>query len=330
MPTVTVIIPAFNVAAYLPAAVQSVLAQRYTDFEVIIVDDGSRDATAEIARSYTDPRVRLVSQANRGLAGARNTGIRHARGEFIAFLDADDLWHPDKLGAHVALLTRHPEVGVSYSQSAFIDDAGQPLNYWQRPKTDRIKPEDVLLRNPIGNGSAPVIRRLTLEAIAFPGTRPELQEQSYFDESFRQSEDIECWTRIALQTTWQFAGIAQPLTLYRVNSGGLSANLVKQLESWERFIAKTSAYAPAFIARWAPLARAYQYRYLARRAVRQGDPLMALQLLWRAISSTPRILLQEPVRTGVTLGAALVQALLPDALYRRLESRLMNVSIRAR
>jgi glycosyltransferase involved in cell wall biosynthesis len=330
MPTVSVIIPAYNVADYLASSVQSVLDQTYADFEIIIVDDGSRDATAAVATAFKDPRVRLVRQANRGLAGARNTGIRLARGTYLAFLDADDLWHPDKLAAHVGLLESRPEVGVTFCQSAFIDDTGSPLNYLQRPKLDDIRPEDVLLRNPVGNGSSPVIRRATLNCIAFVAELHGRPEIFYFDESFRQSEDIECWTRIALQSAWKFAGIGQALTLYRVNSGGLSANLMKQLESWECFIAKTATYAPQFVARWASLARAFQYRYLARRAVRQGDPLTALRLLARAVSSAPAMLLREPIRTLVTLGAATIQVLLPIRVYRVLESGAMGLSTRTR
>lgn len=326
VPTVSVVMPVYNVARYVEEAIASVLAQTWLDFELIIVDDGSTDDSVARCQRFDDHRIRIVQQENRGLAGARNTGIRHARGHYIALLDSDDLWSPHKLAAHVAHLDRRPEVGVSYSQSAFIDDAGRPLGYLQAPKLDDIHAADVLLRNPVGNGSAPVIRRATLDAVRFTVPMGEELRACYFDESFRQSEDIECWTRIALQTRWRFAGIGAPLTFYRVNSGGLSAQIENQLASWERFVAKMSAYAPDFAARHVPLARAFQLRYLARRAVRMGRGALGLRYALRACATAPRMLLREPARSAVTVAAALCASVLPDPVYRACERGAMCVA----
>ena len=323
MPRVSVIIPAYNVERYIDASMQSVLQQTHSDFELIVIDDGSTDGTAARAACHLDPRVRVVTQANRGLVGARNGGIRAARGELLAFLDADDLWQPTKLARHVAHLDARPQVGVSYCASAFIDDDAVPLGYYQRPQLLDVQPRDVFLRNPVGNGSAPVIRAAALRQIAFVGADALIE---YFDESFRQSEDIECWLRIALTTNWTFEGLAEPLTLYRVNPGGLSANLERQLESWERVVAKTAIYAPDFVHRWAPRARAFQLRYLARRAVRQGAATTALRLCLRALACDPAIAWQEPARTGSTLVAALMRAGLPQGLYSGLERAAMSLS----
>ena len=89
-PLISVVMPVFNVERYVAEAIGSVLAQSFADFELIIVDDGGKDRSMEICRSFGDPRIRIVSQANRGLAGARNSGILAARGEFVALLDSDD------------------------------------------------------------------------------------------------------------------------------------------------------------------------------------------------------------------------------------------------
>ncbi len=121
-PKVTVVVPAFNVSKYIAASLRSILAQTFTDFEVIVVNDGSTDDTAKIVAAFRDPRIQLLTQKNRGLAGARNSGIRLAKGEYIAFLDSDDLWLPEKLDRHVRHLDSKPRVGVSYSGSSFIDD----------------------------------------------------------------------------------------------------------------------------------------------------------------------------------------------------------------
>jgi glycosyltransferase involved in cell wall biosynthesis len=320
MPKVSVIVPVYNVERYVGAAIQSVLDQTFQDFEILIIDDASPDQSIAVCRRFTDSRIRIIQQANRGLAGARNTGIRNAKGEYLAFLDSDDLWTVDKLEKHVAHLNRYPEVGLSYCRSAFVDQEGEPLHYHQMPKLKDIDPVHLLCRNPVGNGSAPVIRKQVFEEIQFMDDLHGSLEVCYFDEHLRQSEDIECWLRIALKTNWSLEGLPEPLTLYRVNTGGLSASLFKQLASWEAVIEKTHGYAPRLIDQWGSLARAYQLRYLARRAVQLRDAKLALKLVHESISTDPRILLQEPQRTLLTLIAAWVLALFPEKLFQQLES----------
>lgn len=322
MPKVSVVLPVYNVERFVQGTVESVLAQTYDDFELLIIDDGSPDRSVEICRHFEDPRIRIISQKNRGLAGARNTGIRHAGGEYVAFLDADDLWLPEKLARHVAHLDRVPEVGISFSRSAFIDQDGNPLNYYQMPRLTDITLGHLLCRNPVGNGSAPVIRASVLAQIAFAPDESKLEW--YFDETLRQSEDIECWIRIAVQTGCRVEGIPEALTLYRVNADGLSADVFKQLASWECVIEKTRAYAPELIEEWGSLARAYQLRYLARRAVRSRDGRVAMELFHRALRTDPRILFEEPQRTLLSGAAVYVLALLPCGLYSRLESQALR------
>ena len=166
-PFVSVIIPTYKVERYIAQTIQSVLDQTYSHFEVLVIDDESPDRSIEICQRFQDPRIRIIRQKNRGLAGARNTGIRHAQGTYLAFLDSDDLWRPEKLMQHVLHLESSPEVGVSFSRSAFIDTDGHPLGIYQMPKLTGINGPYLLCRNPIGNGSAPVIRRTALEAIQF-------------------------------------------------------------------------------------------------------------------------------------------------------------------
>ena len=167
MPIVSIIIPIYGVEAFIAATLQSVLDQTFQDFEVILVDDASPDRSVEICQQFTDPRLRIVRQENRGLAGARNTGIRHAQGELLAFLDGDDLWLPEKLARQVQHLQNHPEVGVSFCPSLLIDEDGQLTGDRLMPPLTNITPQALLRGNPIGNGSAPVVRRAALEAIQF-------------------------------------------------------------------------------------------------------------------------------------------------------------------
>jgi len=321
-PIVTVVMPVFNTEKYVKASVQSVLAQSFADFELLIIDDQGTDASMEICRRFSDPRIRIISQENRGLAGARNTGIRNAIGQYIAFLDSDDLWHPEKLKRHVAHLDAAADVGVSYAASLMIDDDGNELSIIQKPKLHAVDAATVFTRNPVGNGSAPVIRRDTLDAIAHHSERT--GEENYFDETFRQSEDIECWIRIALTTDWRFEGIVGSLTYYRINSGGLSANTIRQFETWLRVRTKVRAIAPEFAAKWGRAAEAYQLRYLARRSVRMLDRGLAIKLAFKALRLYPQILLTEPVKTASTLAASICLRCLPEQAFSRLQSRLMG------
>jgi glycosyltransferase involved in cell wall biosynthesis len=127
MSTVSVIIPAYNQAHYLSAAVHSVLTQTHDQLEVIVVDDGSTDRTRDVVERISDPRVRYVHQQNAGLSAARNTGIRHARGDFLSYLDSDDLFLPDKLRVLLGAFDQNPALGFAAGQSILIDEAGQLL-----------------------------------------------------------------------------------------------------------------------------------------------------------------------------------------------------------
>jgi glycosyltransferase involved in cell wall biosynthesis len=326
MKKVSVIIPVYGAEKYIAATMQSVLEQTYKSFELLIIDDGSPDKSIEVCQQFTDPRIKIIRQQNRGLAGARNTGIRHAQGDYLAFLDADDLWLPEKLEKHVEHLENSPSVGVSFSCSAFIDETGKPLGLYQKPKLTGITIPNLLCRNPISNGSAPVIRREVFEAIKFQDNLYGTVEDFYFDDRFRASEDIECWFRIAIQTEWQIEGIPEALTLYRVNSGGLSASVFKQLDSWEQVIEKTRSYAPDLVAQWENPARAYQLRYLARRAITLKDGSIAVKLFHRALATHWRILLEEPRRTLLTWSATYLLWLLPQPFYYQLEGLALKIT----
>jgi glycosyltransferase involved in cell wall biosynthesis len=306
MPLASIIVPAFNVAKTLSATLNALLAQTFTDFEIIVVNDGSTDTTAAILQEYEGiPGFKVITQRNRGLAGARNTGISAARGQYIGFCDADDLWLPEKLERHVAHLHAAPRVGISYSGSALIDDDGVSLGMAQSPRLKNITPGHIFKRNPIGNGSAPVIRKAVFTAIAHRPSSEKTRDW-YFDETFRQSEDIECWLRIALTTQWQFEGIEGDLTQYRINAGGLSAATDLQLAAWERMVEKLSRIAPEFFAKTAKTARAYQLRYLARRAINDKDTGRAVDLLTQSLAQSWQPLWEEPRKSFTTIAAALV------------------------
>jgi glycosyltransferase involved in cell wall biosynthesis len=315
MPRASIVVSAYNTLKTLPETVESLLAQDYDDFDVIVVDDGSSDGTSDWVQSHPDPRLRLVRQINRGLAGARNGGIAATDATYIGFCDGDDLWEPQKLSKHVAFLDSNPKVGLTYSGSMLIDAHSIPIGVTQSPKTSDITARDVLLRNPVGNGSAPVLRRACLDEIMFC-PKGETRTQ-WFDEMFRQSEDIECWLRIVLTTNWQIAGTDEPLTRYRIISSGLSANLIKQFETWTRVADRVSELSPDFARAHVPAARAYQLRYLARRAVTLGAGRTALSLMRQSVVSSLHPVINEPFKTGSTIAAGLVLVLGGGPIVRR-------------
>ncbi|NEO69728.1 glycosyltransferase family 2 protein [Moorena sp. SIO3H5] len=325
MKTVSIIIPVYGVEKYIATAVQSVINQTYQNFEMLIIDDDSPDESINICRQFSDPRIKIIHQNNRGLAGARNTGIRNSKGDYLAFLDGDDLWLPQKLERHIEHLEKFPDVGISFSPSALIDEAGTFMGAYLMPKLTNITISDLFRESPIGNGSAAVVRREVFDIIKYQDNLYGSTEDYYFDEHFRRAEDIECWLRIAIKTDWKIEGIPEALTLYRINTQGLSANLLKQFESLEQMIEKTRSYAPKLTSRWENISRAYQLRYLARSAVRLKVGSDAVRLIHRSLSNHWRILLEQPRRTILTLIAAYMLWLLPKSLYAQIELLVSNL-----
>jgi glycosyltransferase involved in cell wall biosynthesis len=315
MSTVSVIIPVYNVEQYIGAAIESVLHQTYQDFEILVVDDGSPDRSLEIVQTFVDPRIKLLRQANGGLASARNCGMRHASGEYIAFLDGDDRWMPAMLHLHLNHLKQNPEIGVSFNPSTLIDSEGNDLGQALNPKLHPIQLADLFRCNVVGNGSAAVLRQAVCEAVKLPAETG--KPDRYFQESLRANEDIEFWLRIAIQTSWQIAGIPQALTQYRVNPHSLSRNFAGQLAYGQQALEIIRTYAPDIADQWGKVFMAYQFRYLARHAIRHRCGSDAVAMIHQALSTYPALVWEEPRRTLLTWATA--QAL-------RLYDRVMELT----
>lgn len=200
MPTVSVIIPAYNQAHFLSDTLRSVLDGTYQDLEIIIVDDGSTDNTRQVAESISDPRIRYIFQENSGLSSARNTGIRNASGSLLTYLDSDDLFLPEKLSLLTDILEREPEIGLVAGQAIIIDENNQPLG---EVFTEPI-PKDItnlLFGNPLHVGSVLL--------------RSEWQDKvGFFDQNLRSYEDWDMWLRLA-RAGCQMGWVAKPVSLYR-------------------------------------------------------------------------------------------------------------------
>jgi glycosyltransferase involved in cell wall biosynthesis len=210
-PLVSAVIPVYNGARFVAEAVRSVLEQTYEPIECIVVDDGSTDDTAEIVRGLGGG-VRLVQTPNGGVARARNRGVEHARGELLAFLDADDLWRPDKIERQVELLLERPEVGFVYTDLEEIDGAGRPRRYRRAPEPESALRNTVLMEGDVMNVTTSGLIRRTVFAAA-----------GGFDERLSTSADSDLGCRIA--SSFPIARIPEPLACYRIHANQMHDDL---------------------------------------------------------------------------------------------------------
>jgi len=205
-PAVSIILPTFNRLEFIPAAIESVLAQSFTDWELIVADDGSSGDTRSYLQTLADPpRVRVIWLAHTGKPSVvRNAALRAARGEYVAFLDSDDVWLPGKLATQIASLRRHPKRQWSYTRFAQLDATGHPrasanITDWPAPGgwiLEKLLKEETVIALP----SVVVSRQL-------------LRELGGFDEELAMCEDDELWLRLAAHG--EIDGVDEPLTLVR-------------------------------------------------------------------------------------------------------------------
>lgn len=224
MPKVSVIIPTYNCERYLPDALESVFKQSFRDFEVVIVDDGSTDGTQEAVKKFKKKygeKVNYVYQENRGLACARNTAIRHSRGKYIAILDADDMFLPDRLKEGVKAFEEHPEVGLVHANIFWMSEAGRIIS---TPKRDvsvlsgRIF-RHIFLRNAHVSISTVLVKKECFDSVGL------------FDENLSRlgCEDREMWLRIS--NVYPFLYIDRLLGLYRIRHDSMSRDKGKMLRA---------------------------------------------------------------------------------------------------
>ena len=316
---VSIVLPLYKSKRYVRQAIDSVLAQTHEDWELIVVDDGSPDDSGDMVRAYGDPRIIVRTRENTGPCRSRNFGIGQATGEFVGFIDHDDIWLPEKLEKHLAHLARRPDVGVSYGPSEFIDVDGASLGLFQVPKLLDIDAREILCRNPVGNGSVPIIRRELLEAVKFEAERDGKLEWMYFDDDAARWEDVELWLRMATTTDWKFEGIPDCLTQYRIVPDSIAGTPDTKQAAFENGLERVRRYAPELIAEHGAAGRAYHLRFLARRLIEAGDGKGAVTYMHRAIGAWPGVLREDPRRTLMSLAAAYALRLLPTSVYTRLQ-----------
>ena len=220
MPNVSVIITTYKRANLVSHAIESVLAQTYTDYEIIVVNDGSPDNTKEVLDQFGD-KITAIHQENQGVSAARNAGIKSAQGQYIAFLDDDDLWVQNKLEKQVACLESNPNIGLVYSDMFCFNENGVFPDTWEKANpTPPVQQSWILfLRNFIPTPSV-VVRRDCLDKVGL------------FDETLTTCEDYDLWLRITEK--WSVHFLNEPLVNYRRSANSLQSNEERQLVNWLR------------------------------------------------------------------------------------------------
>lgn len=222
---VSVIIPVYNRATLVPQAIDSILSQTYDNVEIIAINDGSTDNSLEVLRKYEKKwpdKVRVINQDNQGQVLARNNGIKASTGEYIAFLDSDDRWLPQKLELQLPRFT--PEVGLVYCSVEFIDESGQVI------AVERCDPElvgniypQLLVQNRMTGGTV-VIRKDILDEVGL------------FDPEFKAAENWDLWIRISKK--YKAALVNKPLVQYRKHSGNMSGDFSLMISAKRRIMEK--------------------------------------------------------------------------------------------
>lgn len=310
MPKVSIIIPTYNRAKLISRAIESVLAQTYKDYEIIIVDDGSTDNTQEVLAVYMD-RIRYVRQSNKGISGARNRGIGEVQGEYVAFLDSDDTWVPEKLAVQVEVLDRNKKVGIVYSRMQIFDEEGKPCGFKPEEKTGKNYLELLEIRGDITTSTV-VTRKECFDKVGV------------FDPNLPPMEDFDMWLRIS--RFYDIYEVESPiLAHYFDHSHQATKNPFKVYEGLVKLETKMLSMAdnaPQRI-RTKIISRLTMHQYtLSRLYYKNGRFQESLQLAWSSIMNNPNVGLLFSA-DGENISRRLIKwskpyGFLPICLFKRL------------
>ena len=280
MPLISVVIPVYNGAKTVQETIESVLNQTFTDFEIIVVDDGSQDNTLEVISAIPDPRIQVMQGDHAGANAARNRGLHHSSGEYVSFLDADDLWTPNKLQAQFQALQKHPEAAVAYSWTDRIDEQGNYLRQGGHLSVSGHVLAELLIANFIENGSNPLIARQA--AIAVGG----------FDETLTACQDWDMWLKLAFR--YQFAAVPESQVLYRLSTNSISSNVLALEAACRKVIDRAYNQVPASLQHLRKCSLGNVYKYLTFKAFEcypdRGKGLAAARFLLHVIINDPSML----------------------------------------
>ncbi len=279
---VSVIITTYNRAAYVKHSIDSVLAQIYECFELIIIDDGSTDSTVDIVKNYNDKRIRYFYQPNLGQNFARNYGLQLSKGKYAAFLDAGNIWEINKLEKQVKVLDTHPDIGLVYCATIIIDENNniidkQKICNYSGNVTDRL-----VLQNFLYNGSCAMFK-----------INDSLYKIGRFDETTTRMTDWDFYLKYSLHN--KFYSIPEYLLKYRMHSSTLNFNYMSYLASGFRILDKffQNKNLPPSVIKNKNLAYAMRYRYLAQRFLDNGKYIEARGYILKAFAQAGDIIWEK-------------------------------------
>ncbi|MBD2095223.1 glycosyltransferase [Trichocoleus sp. FACHB-591] len=299
MPLVSVIIPAFNSEKTVRETIDSVLHQTLSNVEIIVINDGSQDSTLEVAASISDVRLKIFSYSNAGVSASRNRGLIHASGDYIAFLDADDLWTPDKLQTQLEAFQNHPKAVVAYSWTDWIDESGQFLRPGGHITENGDVHKQLLLRDFIESGSNPLILKQALI------------EVGGFNETLSAAADWDMWLRLAAR--YEFVAVPSAQVLYRVSAQSMSANVWKMEAESKQVIERAFTQVPGSLSlKRQVLAQRYQYLTLKalEGSLDRYRGITAVRFFKEAVRNNPKWLGRIRLMV-IILGKIAIAVLLP-------------------
>ncbi len=312
-PKISVIIPVYNGENTIRETIASVLAQTFSELELIIIDDGSTDSTLEVVQSISDPRLRVFSYANSGQAASRNRGVSLARGECVSFIDADDLWTPDKLESQWQTLQANPEAAVAYSWTDCIDETGQFSRRGSYISASGDVYAKLLLVDFIESGSNPLIQKDAFEAVGG------------FDESLPAAEDWDLWLRLA--QCYRFVAVSVSQIRYRQSPTSWSANVLKQEAGSVKVIESAMARTPEPLKYLRRLSLANVYKGLTFKILEgnldRQQGFVAARLLRETVRYDPKLLKTKVI--GKVIFKITTAILLPSQLSRWLLHRTQKL-----
>ncbi|BAZ14876.1 glycosyl transferase family protein [Calothrix sp. NIES-4071] len=278
VPIISVIIPTYNSEKTIKITVESILNQSFHNFELIIINDGSNDSTLDIISNIHDSRIKLFTYSNAGANVSRNRGLSYAVGEFVSFIDADDIWTNDKLQSQIKALQDNPEATVSYSWTDYIDENDQFVVSGTHIAVNGNVYEELLLTNFLENGSNPLIRK---EALI---------ELGGFDESLNAGQDWEMWLRLAAK--YNFVAVPKVQILYRISPKSQSSNLARQEKACLQVLEKAYQLKSPVNKINLSASLANLYKYLTCKALQKPynrhKALVASRFLWNYIINEPQ------------------------------------------
>jgi lipopolysaccharide exporter len=297
---VSAVITAYNSEAYIAQAIQSVLKQTRAVDEIVVIDDGSSDHTRQVVAEFANQGIKYIQQENKGAGGARNRGIRETSGEFIAFLDADDIWLEDKTTLQLEYLNEHPQAALVSGFAHWWNMAKDRVRISGRvPRNMGILRREILVHNVLGNPSMAMVRRSALADVGL------------FNEGIRWGQDWELWMRLVEK--YDAGVIPQPVTIYRWHQDNLSntRGWERLLSYWHISLSGIRRSRPAWRRPWL-LARSWS-DFTYRRA------MYAIQYAfprWRHILYAAAAFIAYPFESTREKLGALVRALFGDRMYR--------------